>query len=611
MFKHSETVNFSKLFDYAFHSFPKTICESEFDSDDPKGFRLLKRNVLNDWFSNSVHISPAVRDDVVIPDFGDYLTYPFVGITGFSPKSGKYAKTGHEGKYSKDAKASQSSEIKTAIKVVLERNPTAIKPGSVIFKPNRPLNSATYNTITGRDTKVTNDYRHITDEDYLLDQQVLSIDGKGKLFVDENKKSNVVIKKVNGGWCILKKLSDCIYTFGDKMKISDRGVLNFFDEWVKPYLNTSHSYETSYGNENYFKYDDYFRKNGCEVDGKIDVVKAKDFVLSMTPTEFIRDVIWGIWLMSPIEKTYVWVSASINKSFTKEDANVANALSSDAAYNIAIKDDGKNDSTEETVNESKSPIETDENGDVVADTFKDAFFNSMVHAANKVGKSESYITFISDRKNNGKIIKGSITSQKSGIYRVFIKTNEVSDSDPIDFNPIFKDSQFEGILDMDAVKKFIHREISGDFKAFPVNMELERERRNDKDEARNSNRHDIGSTSEFFDKYNSETEDRYVNSGAFHVSVLIPEGKMSEAYEYFLCTGYEESPTQNPIANKDSYTLTDSLKQSIEKVKASTTKLYSAFWYNSDTEADNDRVVMPLRGRGSKKDDSGLAVDYV
>ena len=646
MFKHSETVNFSKLFDYAFHSFPKTICESEFGSVETIPWRLNNRNVLADWFEDSVRILPAVKNGVAIPNFGKYLTYPFVGITGYSPHSGVRAKAGSESKFAKNAKKRQSLAVNNAIQNALDKNEYAVKGDAVIFMPNTNLGGDHYNTNRD-DRKTTNSYRHISKDDYLLDQQVLSIDSDGNLFVDYNKKSGIILKKPQetAALCKLVKLNNdgaafsyfCDWYYNDERYVNRIDArMSIFNNDIVRYINKPQNHITNYGNKNYFKFDNYFSEHGCGNVGEIDIDKAREHIRKLSDDEYIKGFIWKYWLESNINKTYIWTTAHIGQDYSKSDFLVSQALCNahenridighivtvDANNNSENNDENTsssdhnadNISKDETtvsdiVNESASIVGLNNHGDIVADTFKKAVFDSMIYAANKPGGAANIcITFLSNRDNTLMTVNDAVASQSKGLQRIFIKIDDVVESDPIDYTEIFKNDQFKDILDQSAMKKLIHREISGAVIGYPVDYDLEKIRRDEKENANEKNRHDSRSNDDFLYAYELSTGSKFnVNSSHFHISVVVPAGHTTEKGEYFLCSGYEKKSSQNPTTN--SYELTDSLKQTIEKVMAKTgIRLESYFWYTTKADKDSNKTHIPSRGASAKIDAAGRVI---
>lgn len=623
MHRHSLKVGFSSLFESAFKKTRNAVSEASAVRFDPIPWRLSNRNVLSNWFVDSVQIEPAVKDGAEIPDFGSDLTYPFVGITGYSLEGGKYAKGGHEADFQKRSKKGQSEEVADAISAAVMKKDGAIRPDDYIFMPDKPISSQTYR-ITGGMRRFTNEYRKVRGNDYLLDQQVLSLDADGKLFVDKEKGASAVLKKIQSDMCVLSKLEDNVFLFARKFNITNRyTIIEFFNDNVRRYLNSSSDYGEAYGNPNYFRFDDYFRENGCEVDGKIDPERAKEHVAAMTPTAFVTEFVWKYWLRSDVTRTYVWTVGREGYSFSKSDLDVYKALVSGAkVYVKDEKDEGGGKSVEDKSDEGKEYAETpndrvDEAAyassnyeDVHGDSLKEAFFNAMTYVMDKPNHRESIVTFTLDRENAIKPVNGEILSQSKGMKRVFVRIDPASDNSLLDFKPIFDDSQFASIIDQSRPKTFIHREISGTIVEFPIDADIEGKRLPSTEE--DDGKGKPLSNAEIFKMYDKAMPgDADRNRGGFHVSVLLPNKKTDEK-RYFLCTGYEEKPTQNSVSKDGEYSMTPSLRQTIERVKPSiATKLGSVLWYNPKTDKDDSKQHIASWGKSIRKDDAGRGIALV
>lgn len=612
MHKHSLKVGFSGLFESAFGKTKSVVSEASMERFDPIPWRLSNRNVLSNWFVDSVQIEPAVKDGAEIPDFGSDLTYPFVGITGYSLEGGKYAKGGHEADFQKRSKKGQSDKVADAISAAVMAKDGAIRPDDYIFMPDRPISSQSYR-ITGGMRRFTNEYRKVRGNDYLLDQQVLSLDGDGNLFVDREKGASAVLKKIRSDMCVLRKLEDNVFLFAKKFNITNRWtIIEFFNDNVRRYLNTTSDYGDAYGNPNYFRFDEYFREHGCEVDGKIDAELAKEHVASMQPTDFVTEFVWKYWLRSDVSRTYVWIVGREGYSFGKSDLDVYKALVSGAKVYVKGEEDGEDkegsegEKAEERVDEAAYAMSNYE--DVHGDSLKEAFFKAMAYTMDKPNHRESIVTFTLDRENAIRPINGAILSQSKGMKRVFVRIDPASDNSLLDFRPIFDDAQFDSIVDRSRPKSFIHREISGTMVEFPIDAEIEGKRL-PSDDGDDDGKNGPLSNSELYRMYDKAMPgDAERNRGGFHVSVLLPSEK-SDTKRYFLCTGYETKPTQNAVSKDGDYKLTPSLRQSIERVKPSlATKLGSVLWYNPKTDKDNDKQHLASRGKSIKTDDAGRAI---
>lgn len=588
-----------------------SVTESAFDSFDPIPWRLTNRNVLADWFSDSVQIMPAVREGMSIPAFGDELTYPFVGITGYSMGGGKYAKSGSESDFQKRSKGKQPDVVREDIDAAIRRSDSAIKPGSYIFLPDKVISSSTYR-ITGGTRRETNMYRKISENDFILDQQVLSLDADGGLFVDKAKDSGVVMKKMQGEICVLKRLDECVYQFAKKFNIADSNtVIEFFNDNIRRFVNSNGEYGGAYGNPTYFRFAEFFRSRGCEgEDGRIDAEKAKDAVAEMMPIDFIVEFVWKYWLRSDVNDTYVWVKGHEGRNYSKKDFDVFNAIlsgvkvysknaDSDKGFDKDAEkaEDEKTDSVDAKGDSDSSDGDAETVNEDVADEFgydmKDIFFSTMVNVLEKPNHREVVESF------------------REGKRRTFIRVDPVGGNSVLDFKPFFKDPQFSEILDNSKPKEFIHREISGAIVSFPVDFDIEDKIKQDsKDNA--GKKDDIKWSAvlkEYLDAVKSENAK---SRGGFHISMLMPmKGKVDKS-NCFFCTGYESSPTQNDIDRDGKYKMTASIAQAIERVKPTVaTRLGSVLWYNARTDNDDSKQHMASRGKSIKSDDAGRKITAV
>lgn len=570
---------------------------SEADSSEPIPFRLSKYDILPQMFHVNVKVKSAVKsEEIPIPDWGAATPYPFSNIVGGSLWDGLAAASGYEAGYLRDKYQSDKFNADDAIAKQQSTYADAVPTDAVIFyhkidiSNKKDLNKDYGNPLAP--TSANNVYMKVPKQ-YLI-QQAYDIDENGEIVINPSYHGHIIRpvgRSKNRNLCKLVKLN--WRDISSACHIEDpQTCLNYFMA-IKPIIRNNRADSSEYGNPRYGKFDEYFSKFGCVAeDGTIDVNKFETLFRSgkVTVMGFVSDFLMKYMLLSDYEKTYVWVNLNSvrAKPFTDKDVKIANAA-------LGM---GESVSESSDVNEAIKGL-SDNVGDIIGDTWREAFFNSIVSA--KQQASKRVLTFVTKgHKKKVEILNDVLNQGVTGYMREFIYIDDVeSDVKGLDYSSFFSDDRFAEMLDGASPREFTCKKISGYCIGFPYIDDVEAARlAEQKKRAKIDNR-------KFLDDYLAAYGMSRADLAGFHVTLVCPKGSGNDIKSYFFFRGYDVP--KNPKA-EGIEPPSDEVMSSI--LPSDENSLLSAIWYNESTSPSTGKINLPTNARASQTSASGRSVGY-
>lgn len=529
-------VNESAFSDYFKKRLDNPFVNEVYD-DNAVGW-LTRNNILPQMFSgnkNGLRVRAALKNEQQVPNWNmKYLTYPFVGINGYSLEPAMVAKQGNYASYMRDNLTTLSSyaDVKSVLAKQVS-NGTGIPGDGFLIFPKIPIETAS----TRNFSKSLSVFTPRNKRDFFSEkiwpynvQQAFSVDDKGNLYVDENKPGGVVLYPVarsaqrgsqvaSSALLIVSKLND--YDLAKIASLDDRSVLarEVTDKggMLHSYFSGARSFDNfQNGNQNYKNFQKFAEENGLLLeDGSIDVEGVRRWIETQPTNVVLDNLVKPYLLMTPFDRTYCLRTIGIRDRIRmKGDVAVFKALCSiggdsfetnlekvENGQNVGVSD---NDDHFDVTYEEGSEFGESEKPPV----FQGFGINESEGSGREVGTAElmevcrKYI--ISHKPTFMMIPKerlapqirddGKIRTKSEGVKRTFVRIltentpfNEIdqkfcpkdfmgmipSHSGVLDYSGLF--AAYPDMFDENAPRMFKYTRIAGYMVSFQYDPELEEE----------------------------------------------------------------------------------------------------------------------------------------